>query len=661
VNRTLVTLIAAATLLAAASCCCCCGGLDWDWDKLIDPAPPVGGTTTPDPTPAISRDPVGDVGPETVELLETTDVPVRDLHDLAIRLRGLSPDTLRTVNPGGSPDYSVGTRRLFHVSNVDTDEQFDIQATLEYKTEHVYMWVEEGERFDRDELSAAADLFEEYTYVTDRAFFGSEWSPGVDNDPHVTILHARNLGDSVAGYYSSADEFVSAVRDDSNEMEMFYINIENVTVNDDFYNGVLAHEFQHMIHWYNDRNEETWMNEGFSELAMVLNGFDTGGSEWSFAMEPDTQLNSWPEGPGAAGANYGAGYLFTSYFLDRFGVEATQALVAHPENSFASVESVLEELGTGLAYEDLFGDWIVANLLDDPTVASGRYGYTEIDPPSFDVETTYRESDYPVSESATVHQYGTDYVELGGERPLVFRFTGSTQIGLVDTAARSGRYFWWSNRGDDSDMMLTRAFDLSDVGEATLEFWTWYDLEEDWDYAYVEASTDGGETWEILRTPSGTPTNPNGNSFGWAYTGKSGGGETAEWIQEQVSLSAYTGQEVLIRFEYITDDAVNRPGFVLDDVAIPEAGYFSDFEQDGEEWEPAGFIRHANVLPQRWLVQLVLFGPETTVQQLELDADQTGEWVIPLEGRTDRAVVTISGLSPVTTEMGSYRYEIEER
>jgi immune inhibitor A len=668
VNRTLVTLIAAATLLAAASCCCCCGGLDWDWEKIFEPtlpfltpAPPVGGTTTPDPTPSISRDPVGDVGPETVELLETTDVPVRDLHDLAIRLRGLSPDTLRTVNPGGSPDYSVGTRRLFHVSNVDTDEQFDIQATLEYKTEHVYMWVEEGVRFDRDELIAAADLFEEYTYVTDRAFFGSEWSPGVDNDPHVTILHARNLGDSVAGYYSSADEFVSAVRDDSNEMEMFYINIENVTVNDDFYNGVLAHEFQHMIHWYNDRNEETWMNEGFSELAMVLNGFDTGGSEWSFAMEPDTQLNSWPEGPGAAGANYGAGYLFTSYFLDRFGLEATQALVAHQENSFASVESVLEELGTGLAYEDLFGDWIVANLLDDPMVASGRYGYTEIDPPSFDIETTYRESDYPVSESATVHQYGTDYVELGGERPLVFRFTGSTQIGLVDTAAHSGRYFWWSNRGDDSDMMLTRAFDLSDVGEATLEFWTWYDLEEDWDYAYVEASTDGGETWEILRTPSGTPTNPNGNSFGWAYTGRSGGGDVAEWIQERVDLSAYTGQEVLIRFEYITDDAVNRPGFVLDDVAIPEAGYFSDFEKDGEEWEPAGFIRHANVLPQRWLVQLVLFGPETTVQQLELDADQTGEWVIPLEGHTDRAVVTISGLAPVTTEMGSYRYEIEER
>jgi immune inhibitor A len=672
-NRPIVILVAAATLLAAASCCCCCGSTDWtdwdwDWDEFFEPTivfptlpPIIGETATPEPTPVLTREPVGDAGSETEELLATTDVPVRDLHDLAIRLRQLPADTPRTVNPGGSPDYPVGTRRLFHASNVDTDEQFDVYAILEYKTEHVYMWVEEGVRFDRDDLIDAAELFEEHTYAVDRDFFGSEWSPGVDSDPHVSILHAGNLGNSVAGYYSSADEFVAAVRDDSNEMEMFYINVENVDINDDFYNGVLAHEFQHMIHWYNDRNEETWLNEGFSELAMRLNRFDTGGADWVFADEPDTQLNSWPEGPGAAGANYGAGYLFTSYFLDRFGSEATQSLVAHQDNSFTSVEAVLEELGTGMTYVDLFADWIVANVLDDPSVADGRYGYEAIDPPSFFTEAEYRRSDYPVSESSTVHQHATDYVELRGEQPLVFRFTGSTQVGLVDTTAYSGDYFWWSNRGDDSDMMLTRAFDLSGVSEATLEFWTWYDMEEDWDYAYVEISTDDGETWEILITPSGTGTNPNGNAFGWAYTGRSGDGQTSEWIQEQVDLTPYTGQEVLVRFEHISDDAVNRPGFVLDDIAIPEIDYFSDFEEDTDGWEPAGFIRHANVLPQRWLIQLILLGPETTVQRLELEDDQTGEWTIPLDRRTDQAMITITGLAPVTTEVGSYAYEIEEQ
>jgi hypothetical protein len=49
------------------------------------------------------------------------------------------------------------------------------------------------------------------------------------------------------------------------------------------------------------------------------------------------------------------------------------------------------------------------------------------------------------------------------------------------------------------------------------------------------------------------------------------------------------------------------------------------------------------------------------VERLEVGEEQTGEWVIPLDSRTDRAILTISGLAPVTTEMGAYSYEIEEQ
>lgn len=657
-NR-LISLAVAAVLVAAVVCCCTTKWLPTP-PNIPTPFSLFEDQPTPTPSPFITRVPLPQEAAETERLLEITDIPVRDLHDLAIRLRGVPADTPRTVNPEGAPDYPVGTRRLFNVSNVDTDEQFQIYARLEYKTDHVYMWVEEGVNFDRDALVAAADRFERETYPTNRAFFGSEWNPGVDNDPHLSILHARNLGDTVAGYYSSADEFVRAVREDSNEMEMFYINVENVTIGDEFYHGVLAHEFQHMIHWYNDRNEETWVNEGFSELAMLLNEYSTGGSDWAFAMQPDTQLNSWPEGPGTASANYGAAYLFTTYFLDRFGASATQALVNHQENGFRSVDAVLADLETGMTHVDLFGDWVIANILDNPDLDDGRYGYEQIDPPRPDIIATYRPRDYPVFERGNVHQYAADYIELQGEQPLLLRFRGSTQVGLLDTSAHSGRYMWWSNRGDDSDMTLTRRFDLSGVRSATLKYWVWYDLEEDWDYAYVEVSTDGGKTWKILTTPSGTDYNPNGNSFGWAYTGRSGG-ETAQWIFEQVSLDNYCGQEVLIRFEVITDDAVNRPGLAIDDVAIPEIGYASDFEADGGGWESGGFVRHANVLPQRWLIQMILFGPITArVQRLQVDEDQAGEWLIPLDAQTDRAIIVISAHAPVTTEPATYEYEITE-
>jgi len=621
---------------------------------------------TPEPTPTLERPeptptfpptievtPTPQVGVETWELLERTEVPARDLIALAKRLKHVEEPIPEVVRES-APDYKVGDEEVFWVSNVDTDEHFQITAVVLYATPHLYMWVEKGVEVDLERLKEAADIFEEKTYPTDREFFGSEWTPGVDSDPHLNIVHARGLGNSVAGYYSSADEYSRIVHEFSNEREMFYINADTVTIGNDFYNSVLAHEFQHMIHWYNDQNEDAWLNEGFSELAAYLNGYGTGGVEMAYAMRPDTQLNSWPDEPGEAGPNYGGAYLFTAYFLDRFGEEATRALVAHPANGIASVDAVLLELG--YSFDELFADWVVANYLDDSSLEDGRYGYRELRMGVGDVYSLRR---YPAERQETVHQYAADYIAFQPRRDLKIDFQGATWVKVMDNEPHSGRYQWWSNRSDESDMTLTRAFDLSGVESVTLEFWAWYDIEEDWDYAYVEVSTDGGQRWEILQAPSTTDYNPNGNNFGWAYTGVSGGREKPRWIREEVDLSDYVGGEVLIRFEYITDDAVNRPGFALDDIRIPELDYDYDAERD-DGWEAEGFIRMENVLPQRWIVQVIEFaGEETRVRKIELDEEQKGEWLIDAD-EVDEVVLVVSALAPSTTEVGAYRYEVRE-
>ncbi len=621
---------------------------------------------TPEPTPTVERPeptptfpptieitPLPQVGVETWELLETTEVPARDLIALTKRLKHVEEPIPEVVRES-APDYEIGDEDIFWVSNVDTDEHFQITALLLYATPHLYMWMEKGVDVDLERLKEAADIFEERTYPTDREFFGSEWRPGVDSDPHLNILHARGLGDSVAGYYSSADEYSRIVHEFSNEREMFYINADNVTIGNDFYNSVLAHEFQHMIHWYNDRNEDTWLNEGFSELAAYLNGYGTGGAEMAFAMRPDTQLNSWPDETGEAGPNYGGAYLFTLYFLGRFGEEATRALVAHPANGIASVDAVLLEFG--YSFDELFADWVVANYLDDPSLEDGRYGYRELRMGVGDVYSLRR---YPAERQETVHQYATDYIVFQPQRDLKIDFQGTTWVKVMDNEPHSGRYQWWSNRSDESDMTLTRAFDLSRVESATLEFWTWYDIEENWDYAYVEVSTDGGQTWEILQAPSTTDYNPNGNSFGWAYTEMSGGGEEPRWILEEVDLSDYVGGEVLVRFEYITDDAVNHAGFAVDDIRIPELGYEYDGESD-DGWEAEGFIRMENILPQRWIVQVIEYaGRETRVRKIELDEEQKGEWLIDAD-EVDQVVLVVSALAPTTTEIATYKYEVRE-
>ncbi len=72
-----------------------------------------------------------------------------------------------------------------------------------------------------------------------------------------------------------------------------------------------------------------------------------------------------------------------------------------------------------------------------------------------------------------------------------------------------------------------------------------------------------------------------------------------------VDLSDYAGKEIQLRFEYITDAAVNGEGFLLDDVSIPAIDYFSDFETDLGGWQPEGWVRIQNRLPQTFELSLI--------------------------------------------------------
>ncbi len=594
-------------------------------------------------------------------LLAEAKMPARDQRDLAMRLKSGAGDIPLVVN-ATPPSYKVGDKAKFWISNEDTQEHKQITAELLYVTPHLYMWVEEGVKLNQADLEKSAKRFEEKTYPTNREFFGSEWTPGVDNDIHLSILHARNLGKHVAGYYSSADEYSKLVNQYSNEREMFYVSAEsdNDKPNSNFYDGTLAHEFQHMIHWANDRNEDSWVNEGMSELASELNGFDPGGAEFAYAQKPDTQLTTWSDPSEGNAEHYGASYLFMAYFLDRFGEDLTKAVVASPENGILGFNDALTKAGRAERFDDIYADWLIANYLDAPKATSdGRFGYKQIDPPQPAVAETIRR--FPATGAAQVGQYAADFINLSGRGAVTINFEGQTQVGLVD-AQTKGQSSWWSNRGDDSDATLTRAFDLRSVKSATLAFSAWYDVEDGWDYAYVAVSTDGGAKWQLQRGKYTTDKNPVGNAFGPGWTGISGGGNAPRWVQEQVDLTAFAGKQILLRFEYVTDDAVNGPGFMLDDVAVPELSYSDGGENGAGGWDAAGWVLTDNKLAQRWLVQLVEIGSnKITVERLAVGADGRGQLDVADLGKLDEAVLIISGLAPVTTEVAKYSYTIATR
>jgi hypothetical protein len=587
------------------------------------------------------------------EILANTVIPVRDRLDLARRFKLSDQPIPAVVNPT-PPAYQPGDQETFWVGESDTLRFFQVTATLRYMGPNSYWWIENGFNVTDEQVEASAETFENAIYPTNRAFFGSEWSPGVDNDPRVHIFIGNVPG--VGGYFYSINEYSRLINPYSNEKEMFFININYAGPGSDRLASILAHEFQHMIHWYNDGNEETWVNEGLSELAMALNGYDAGGTERAFAQEPDTQLNAWGQSANESINHYGASFLFMSYFLERFGEDAMRQVVAHPANGADGFSQVLAAEGEALGFDDVFADWLIANYLDDPGLGDGLWGYRDLSLDTLSLDDQH--GDYPVQLESAVSQYAADYIAFDGlEGSLTIEFEGATQVKVVPNEAHSGTYQWWSNRGDDSDMTLTRMFDLSGVEQAALQFWTWYNIEEGWDFAHVEASIDGGQTWDILPARYTTTDNKSGNSFGHAWTGISGGGDTPQWVQEEVDLSAYAGQVVDVRFEYITDDAVNQVGFLVDDIALPAIAYQDDAEAGEGGWQAIGFVRIDNLLPQRYVVQAIELGAEPRVQRLALDEGNQGRLTITdLGAVNDEVVLVVSGITPFTTEIADYRY-----
>jgi hypothetical protein len=87
-----------------------------------------------------------------------------------------------------------------------------------------------------------------------------------------------------------------------------------------------------------------------------------------------------------------------------------------------------------------------------------------------------------------------------------------------------------------------------------------YDIEEDWDYAYVQVSEDNGLSWYSLAGTGTTATNPNGNNRGNGITGTSNGA----WVDAQFPLTAYIGKTIALRVVYITDGSVQGAGLWVD-------------------------------------------------------------------------------------------------
>ena len=167
---------------------------------------------------------------------------------------------------------------------------------------------------------------------------------------------------------------------------------------------------------------------------------------------------------------------------------------------------------------------------------------------------------------------------------------------IVLAEPHSGSEMWYSNSDQSwADATLTRSIDNVPAG-ATFSMWNNYVIEEDWDYGFVEVSTDGGSTWTeqkvydesgaLVSTDDGYG-DPNGRmkDFGNKKYGLTG--STDGWRHDHVDLSAYAGQNIQIRLRQATDAAFQERGWFSDDFALTAGGadvWTDDVESGDNGW-----------------------------------------------------------------------------
>ena len=569
--------------------------------------------------------------------------PERDLYDLARRF------TLRSDSP--VPRYASPLPTSLDVGDVvkwkvSRDEgTVRVSATVLLVSEHAYWIFEEGFKPDPGRLQQAAADFESDVWPAVTEALGTVWTPGIDGDQRMVIFHGQ-LRSGVGGYFSSIDEYPVTIQPDSNQREVIYVSADALTLGGTAYLGTLAHELQHAIHWAADPGEESWVNEGISEVAAGLAGFPAE-SPPAFLRQPGTSLVQWEPEIFEASPNYGGAALFFEYVASRFGgTEILRAIIENQLDGIDSVDAVLAQRGFDMTTRDVFADWVVANYVDDET---GLYSYPAA---SYSrPRTTFVRAPETLQDS--VHPFGTNYYTLQGlDSDTTINFQGTPVGDVFPASPYSGDACWWTNTGDSIDTTLTRTVDLTAVDSAMLEFMAWYAIEEDWDYAYVNVSTDGGSTWQILPTDGASTSNPNGTAFGPGITGQSDG-----WVRETVDLTEFTGSEILLRMEYITDDAIHDRGACFDDFSIPEIRW-SDSADNTGDWSPGGFALINNHRPVEYLVQVirdVSTGP-SEVNRITIGPGGIGTLLVggPRTGET--VIVAVSVVTPEVA--GSLEYSI---
>lgn len=351
---------------------------------------------------------------------------------------------------GDLPGDSVGDERDFWIWDLSVMPPVyaEITATCTAVGNHAYVYVENVAYGNNEMTTADSDTvlaaFEDASpagsynpawgiYQIEEEFFGI---PGdVDSDPKVRLLfyNLACYGDTCFDGYFNYEDLLAGPN--SNLTEMIHLNIHDALPTGDYMLGIIAHEYNHLIHTPIDPMETMWFSEAVAESAMVACGY--GDDDWFASYLNNTSVSFWGESEHSV--HYGAALVMGTYLYEKFGADLS-GIISDTGHGLGPIEDAwLDVFGETVDFMVHFSKVIYNTVFTD----SAEERIESLDFTGF--KPTLNINEYPFSQQRTAKAGAFNYADFGE-----YASSGMPFVYMVETEDDDVLYVAMGNYTADS-------------------------------------------------------------------------------------------------------------------------------------------------------------------------------------------------------------------
>jgi hypothetical protein len=488
-------------------------------------------------------------------------------------------------------ENTIGDTVQFNMLDYSSNEFYHLRAVLKAKGAHTQVWVDiksiDSSFVTDGVISQILTTLEENTdassidpdkgiYQIDTETFGQP--PNYDGDGLVDFLITdirdglENTNTYVAGFFSSWDQ---TNQGGSNKRDILYIDSKQGIYQNGNYNtytvmGTVAHEFQHLIHYEQDPDEATFINEAMSELAGTLCGYGLS-HPGQFLDDPNQDLTLFNNEI----KDYASVNLWALYIYEQFGIDFVRNFVQNGQNGKEGFNATLSAMNYSTNFNEVFQNWSICNYVNDTDV-DGKWGYQN--PLAQNLRVAVNTPlNYPMIVTTNIKNYGSIYYK--------FSIGEDLNLTLISNYAYA-KYIRKSAVGIEViDLPIGSLYEDNDFGDSVTES------------VVIVGSILGGSSFTLTAEASssvelvelghddGTP-DPFSGTASFLYTQGTGKGWAVKYtqfeesentlVQLKINASTVTTEEGKLKstvLMHVWSDAGNSPG---SDLITPVSYELSD-------------------------------------------------------------------------------------